>query len=100
MTLHGVDFPMDRIATFCRAHGVARLSLFGSILTEAFTPTSDVDVLVEFLPGRTPGLIAISGMELELAAIVNRTVDLRTPQDLSKYFRHEVVAGARLLHAA
>lgn len=107
MIINGVTFPEDRIADFCQRHGVKSLSLFGSILREpseeggyGFRPTSDVDVLVEFLPGRTPGLIAFSGMELELSEIIGRKVDLRTAEELSKYFRHEVLGSARLLHAA
>ncbi len=100
MVLHGIEIPEDRIAEFCRRHGVNRLSLFGSILREDFAPSSDIDVLVEFLPGRTPGMFAYAGMMLELSEILGRRVDLRTPEDLSRYFRNRVIQGARLLHAA
>jgi uncharacterized protein len=107
MLINGVNFPEDQIAAFCRRHGVARLSLFGSVLREAtpeggygFRPTSDVDMLVEFLPGRTPGLLALSGMQIELSEMIGREVDLRTPLELSRYFRDEVLREARLLHAA
>ncbi len=107
MVINGVNFPEEKIADFCRRHGVAKLSLFGSILREptpeggyGFRPTSDVDMLVEFLPGRTPGLIYLGGMLMELQEMVGRTVDLKTPQDLSRYFRHEVLREAKLLHAA
>ena len=54
--------PEQPIAEFCRRHGVRRLSVFGSILRDDFNPQSDVDVLVEFLPGRTPGMIGFGGM--------------------------------------
>jgi hypothetical protein len=107
MLINGVNFPDDQIAAFCRRHGVARLSLFGSILRPptpeggyGFRPSSDVDMLVEFLPGRTPGLFYFGGMLMELQEMLGRTVDLKTPQDLSRYFRHEVLREARLLHAA
>lgn len=100
MRLHTVDIPEREIADFCRRHGVGRLSLFGSILREDFGPESDVDVLVEFLPSVRIGLFGIAGMELELAELLGRRVDLRTAGDLSPYFRDEVVAHARLLHAA
>ncbi len=107
MVINGVHFPEDRIAEFCRRHGVARLSLFGSILREpspeggyGFRPSSDVDMLIEFLPERTPGLLALSGMQIELSEMIGREVDLRTPQDLSRYFRAEVLREARMLHAA
>lgn len=92
--------PPAQIAEFCRRHGIARLSLFGSVLREDFSPQSDVDVLVEFQPGRAPGFIAFAGMQLELSRILARTVDLRTPAELSEYFRDEVLREARLIHAA
>jgi len=107
MLINGVNFPEERIAEFCGRHGVARLSLFGSILRPpspeggfGFRPTSDVDILVEFLPGRTPGLLALSAMQIELSGLIEREVDLRTPQELSRYFREEVLHEAKMLHAA
>lgn len=100
MILNGVDFPEDRLADFCRRHGVATLSLFGSILTDSFGPDSDVDVLVEFQTGRTPGLFGFGAMVQELQELTGRRIDLRTPEDLSKYFRNRVMREARRLHAA
>ena len=92
--------PVAEIADFCRRHEIARLSLFGSVLREDFSASSDIDVLVEFLAGKAPGFIAFAGMQMELSKILGRTVDLRTPADLSGYFRDEVLREARLLHAA
>ena len=89
----------DRIADFCRRHHIAKLSLFGSVLRDDFTPESDVDVLVEFEPGARVGLIRMAGIELELSALLGRTVELRTPQDLSRYFRDEVVSQAEEQYA-
>jgi predicted nucleotidyltransferase len=100
MHVHSIEFPEARIADFCRRHGVQRLSLFGSILREDFRPDSDVDVLVEFLPERTPGMFGFGQMIIELREIIKHDVDLRTPEDLSMYFRNEVLRDARLLHAA
>ena len=100
MVVNGVTFPMDRIAEICRRYGAARLSLFGSILRDDFHDGSDVDVLVEFAPGTRIGLIGVARMEQELTDVIGRRVDLRSAGDLSRYFRDEVVAGARLLHAA
>ncbi len=107
MMINGVNFPENAIADFCRRHGVARLSLFGSILREptpeggyGFRPTSDVDILVEFLPGRVPSLLRFAGMQMELSALLGREVQLCTPSMLSRYFRDEVLREARLLHAA
>jgi len=92
--------PAVEIAEFCRRHGIMRLSLFGSVLREGFSPTSDIDVLVEFLPGKAPGFIAFAGLQMELSRILGRAVDLRTPADLSSHFRDEVLREARPLHAA
>lgn len=107
MQINGVTFPKDLIAVFCQRHGVAWLSLFGSILRPpsseggyGFRPTSDVDMLIEFLPGRTPGHLAISAMQIELSEMIGREVDLRTPLEISRYFRKEVLREARMLHAA
>jgi uncharacterized protein len=83
----------ERIAEFCRRHHIARLSLYGSILRADFCPESDVDVLVEFEPGHTPGL-AFFEMQDELSGLLGRKVDLNTPRCLSKYFRDQVLKEA------
>ena len=83
----------ERIAAFCRENHIRRFAWFGSVLRDDFRPESDVDVLVEFEPGRTPGL-AFFRMQEELSEIVGRRVDLNTPGFLSRYFRDEVVEEA------
>lgn len=89
------------LARFCRAHGIRRLSLFGSQLKGTARPDSDVDLLVEFEPGRTPGLLGISAMEIELSNLLGgRKVDLRTAGDLSRWFRDEVSRSAEVQYAA
>jgi hypothetical protein len=85
---------------FCRRHGIRRLSLFGSALRDNFRPESDIDLLVEFLPGRRVSLFDLGGMNMELGEILGRPVDLRTAEDLSRYFREEVLRTARPLYAA
>jgi len=85
------------LEAFCRRHHIRRLALFGSVVREDFTPDSDVDVLVEFESGRTPGL-AFFGMEEELAGIFGRKVDLNTPGGLSHYFRDAVLAEAQVIY--
>lgn len=94
-----IDIPLERIAEFCRRHHIRRLALFGSVLRDDFTPDSDVDVLVEFEPGKTPGF-AFFSMQEELSAILGRRVDLTTARSLSKYFRDEVLAEAEELYVA
>lgn len=100
MVIKGINFPEDRLSEFCRQHGVSRLSLFGSILRDDFGPESDVDMLAEFQPGRTPGMFGFGGMILELSELIGRRADLRTPHDLSRHFRPFVLREARTLHAA
>lgn len=92
---------VDRAALrdFARRHHIRRLSLFGSVLRPDFRPDSDVDVLVEFAPGHVPGFFGLVDMQEELSVILGRRVDLRTPQDLSRYFRDEVLAGAEVQYA-
>jgi predicted nucleotidyltransferase len=94
-----VKLPQDKIAAFCRRHHIRRLALFGSALREEFRPDSDVDVLVEFESGHTPGL-AFFGMEQELTELLGRKVDLNTPQFLSPYFRDTVLAEAETQYVA
>lgn len=89
-----------RIGDFCRRHHILRLAIFGSALREDFGPDSDIDVLVDFEPGHVPGLFRLSDMQEELSGIFGgREVDMRTPQDLSRYFRDAVVAEAEVQYA-
>ena len=98
MNHHGIELPRDAIEAFCRRHHIHRL-LFGSILRDDFGPDSDVDVLVEFEPGETPGFAFIA-IQDELSEILGRPVDLHTPASLSRYFRDEVVREAEALYDA
>ena len=88
-----VSVDQERLAEFCRQNGVRRLAIFGSALRDDFGPGSDVDVLIEFKPGRTPGL-RFFWMQEELSRLFDRTVDLHTPASLSRYFRSQVLAEA------
>jgi predicted nucleotidyltransferase len=83
----------ERIEGFCRRYHIQRLSLFGSVLRKDFAAGSDVDVLVEFQPGRVPGL-AFFAMEKELSEILGYPVDLNTAGFLSPHFRDRVLAEA------
>lgn len=84
----------------CRAHGILRLAVFGTALRADFGPDSDIDVLVEFAPDRAPGLPGVAGMEIELSALFGGCkVDPRTPEDLSRYFRQDVLDTAEVQYA-
>ena len=104
MTVPGVNpqlsIPKAELASFCRMHEIRWLALFGSALRTDFGPDSDLDVLVEFVEGRSPGLLGIAGLEIELSALFGgRKVDLRTPQDLSRHFRQDVLDKAVVQYA-
>jgi predicted nucleotidyltransferase len=94
-----ITMPKEKIAEFCKKHHIQKLSLFGSALRDDFTPESDLDILVEFDPAHIPGLIRLAGMEIELTEIIGRKVDMRTAQDLSRYFREDVLNSAKVQYA-
>lgn len=88
----------DKIGTFCQKYHIVTLALFGSILTSHFSAESDVDVLVKFDTKHIPNFIDLVDMETELSTIVGRQVDLKTPNDLSPYFRNEVIEKAKMIY--
>jgi len=92
-----VDLPLDKVADFCRRHGIRRAALFGSVLRLDFGPDSDIDILVEFETGRTPGL-AFFAMQDELSEIFGRRVDLNTPGFLGRHLRDRVLAEAQVIY--
>ena len=92
-----INLSQEEIEQFCQDKSIHKFSLFGSVLRDDFTNKSDVDVLVEFEKGKTPGL-AIITMQDELSQMINRQVDLRTPEDLSRYFREQVLAEAMVIY--
>jgi predicted nucleotidyltransferase len=97
---HRLPVDPDALARVCRRHHIRRLSLFGSVLTGTDHPDSDVDLLVEFEPGKKPGLLGLAAIEAELSALLGgRSVDLRTAEDLSPYFREHVVGTAEVQYA-
>ena len=94
-----VSIARELLADFCRRGHVRRLALFGSVLRQDFTASSDVDVLVEFEPGHVPGL-EFFGMERELSELLGRKVDLNTPGFLSSAFREKAMAEAEVQYGA
>ena len=93
------QLPADKIYEFCKRNRIRKLSLFGSVLRNDFQSQSDIDILVEFDPDHIPGLITLSSMEIELSEILGRKADLRTAEDLSPYFRQQVVETAQVQYA-
>lgn len=94
-----LNLPDPALQDFCREHHVQRLSLFGSRLKGTHRPGSDVDLLVEFKPGYTPSMFGLVRMEARLSELFGHPVDLRTPGDLSHYFRQEVIDSAQVQYA-
>ena len=95
-----IILPKGQIADFCRRRHIRRLAIFGSALRSDFNESSDIDILVEFEPEHSPGLFGMARMERELSALLGgRKVDLRTPEDLSRYFRQEVLNEAEVQYA-
>ncbi len=94
-----IAFKDEQLKSFCVKNHIRKLSFFGSVLRDDFRPDSDVDVLVEFYHGHQIGLLKIAAMEQELSEIIGRKVDMRTPADLSRYFRQEVVDTAAVQYA-
>lgn len=95
-----VEVSRDRIKVFCTRHHIRRMMLFGSILREDFTATSDVDILVEFAPDAVPGLIRLEMMQMELSGILQRQVDLLTPNSLHASIRDDILRHARVIYDA
>jgi predicted nucleotidyltransferase len=92
-----IEIPQQETADFCRRNHIRRLAVFGSALRSDFDEESDIDILVEFDPQHMPGLFAVARMERELSALWGgRKVDLRTPEDLSRYFRQQVIQEAEV----
>jgi predicted nucleotidyltransferase len=89
-----IQIPETAIAHFCQANHIRKLSLFGSILTDQFRNDSDVDVLIDLDPQFPPSLMDLVRLESELSEVLHRKVDLRTPGELSRYFRDQVLQAA------
>lgn len=98
-TVAQITIDQERIAAFCQAYHIRRLALFGSVLRPDFGPSSDIDILVDFHPDHIPGLFGIARMERELSAVLGYKVDLRTAEDLSRYFRQNVLDQAEVQYA-
>lgn len=89
----------EKISNFCRKHHIQKLALFGSVLTDKFGPDSDVDILAQFEEGQAPGLFEMVSLEEKLSAIFHGyAIDLKTPQELSRYFRSKILEEAEVIY--
>lgn len=95
-----IAVPETDLARFCRENGIRRLSFFGSIVRDDFTPESDVDVLVEFEPSKRIGFIGFAGLEIDLGEMLGRRVDLNTPASISDAYLDEILSEAVPVYVA
>jgi len=95
-----IQIPQNLLDDFCRRRRIRKLSLFGSVLRDDFGPQSDVDVLVEFESDAVVGYFELAEMEAELSDLLGRKADIRTPAELSRYFRHEVLNMAETCYVS
>ncbi|HEX2583381.1 MAG TPA: nucleotidyltransferase domain-containing protein [Chlamydiales bacterium] len=93
-----IRLPRKKLELFCKKHHIFYMALFGSILTDKFRKKSDIDFLVKFDQEHMPTLFSIGTIENELAEIMKRRVDLKTPLGLSRFFRDEVLAKAKIIY--
>ena len=94
-----IELDLDAVAEFCRENRIKKMSLFGSVLRDDFTPESDVDVLIEFEEGYRPG-IKFFGLGAKLSPIIGREADVMTADSLHDYWRDEVLAEALTIYDA
>lgn len=89
----------SKLELFCKAHGVKRLAFFGSVTNDQFHAGSDIDVLLEFQAGKTPGF-AFFGLQEELEAILGRAVDVTTPNGLHPLIQEDILQNAQTYYEA
>lgn len=101
MKLKNIEIPVDKISALCQQWHISQLLLFGSVLRDDFTPNSDIDILVEFEPGFTPGFFKLYQIQEQLSSIFdNRSIDLVTPNFLNYRIRNQILATAEVCYAA
>jgi predicted nucleotidyltransferase len=64
-----IDIPRDMISLFCSQYQIKRLALFGSVLRDNFRSDSDIDIIVEFLPGKRVSMLAMASKKWGQACI-------------------------------
>ena len=93
-----IKVPKVWLEKFCTENHIVKMSLFGSVITDHFTDASDIDILIEFDPKHIPGLFGFVGIRDSLSDHFGREVDLRTPEDISRLFRNEVIQQSYMIY--
>ncbi len=92
---------IDIIREFCDQNHISSLMLFGSVLSENFNDSSDIDILVEFDPDHIPGFFKFIDFQNQLSTLFHgRKVDLHTKDDLSRYIRQKVLSQAVMIYGS
>lgn len=92
-----IEYDQQKIESFCQNYHIRKFAFFGSVLRDDFGPDSDIDILVEFEPGHTPGYDFFL-LEKELAQMLGRKVDLQTPNFLSPEIRHHIISESSAIY--
>jgi predicted nucleotidyltransferase len=99
MVVGRVDLSLEVISEICSKYQIRELSVFGSALRDDFGPNSDIDVLVEFIPGHTIGLIEYIGCQMDLSQALGRRVDLVSKNSLDGHMRKQILESSRVIYA-
>ena len=94
-----IDLPLDEIRRYCAAQPIARLADFGAAWRGELRPDTEVGLLVEYLPESGISYLDMAQQELDLGEIIGKPVDLRTKEEVSRYYRKQLVANAPLIYA-
>lgn len=100
MIIGKIAFPRSKVQAFCKKYKVKKFSFFGSVLTDRFGPESDIDILVEFEQDAHPTYFTLYDMETDLTDLFGRRTDVRTPNEISRYYRDQVLSEAKLIYAS
>ena len=95
-----IYFDKHKIEEFCNARYIKKLAVFGSALRDDFNDKSDIDILVEFEKDHVPGYFTLFDIEDELSVLFGIRADVRTPEDLSRYFRDDVLSTMEVKYEA
>lgn len=100
IVLDKISIPEDELAELCRRYDVRELAFFGSVLGDNFRDDSDLDILVEFMPGTRRGLFEFFRLQDELEALFHRPVDLVPREGLKRLIRDQVLESAEVIYAS
>ncbi|HVT80560.1 MAG TPA: nucleotidyltransferase domain-containing protein [Phycisphaerae bacterium] len=99
MVVGHIDLPMSALVNVCRKYQVRELSLFGSALRDDFRDDSDIDLLVEFIPGHSIGFIEYLDCQMELTEVLGRKVDLVDKQGVKPRLANRILGNAKVLYS-